>query len=94
MWPVSLRWARQSQRSEDIATRGVERWGEVVRRTSAERGSEAGRQRQAERNCSMEKMEDKQSGRTITLRTVPKPVPTIGQAVRRVGDVAGTRLDD
>jgi hypothetical protein len=30
----------------------------------------------------------------FTLRTVPKPVPTIVQAVRRVGDVAGTRLVD
>ena len=30
----------------------------------------------------------------FTMRTVPKPVTAIGQAVRRVGDVAGTRLND
>jgi hypothetical protein len=28
------------------------------------------------------------------LRTVPKAAPAIAQAVRRVGQVTGTRLDD
>ena len=30
----------------------------------------------------------------FTMRTVPKPGTTIGQAARRVGQVAGTRLVD
>ena len=30
----------------------------------------------------------------LTLRTVPKPATPIGQAVRRVGNVTGTRLND
>ncbi|BBZ21096.1 hypothetical protein MGAD_54310 [Mycolicibacterium gadium] len=30
----------------------------------------------------------------FTLRTVPKPASTIGQAARRVGHVTGTRLID
>jgi hypothetical protein len=30
----------------------------------------------------------------FTLRTVPKAAPAIVQAVRRVGQVTGTRLDD